>query len=91
MSSAKINLTQIHSALINSFRVGLFQRSKSEMYQDIPGSFPSDLKANGVTVREILTFLDLLFYKHSAFQSEARICLSFSQIEPQNMLKISLS
>ena len=59
MSSAKINLTQIHSALINSFRVGLFQRSKSEMYQDIPGSFPSDLKANDAAVREILTFLDL--------------------------------
>ena len=31
------------------------------------------------------------FYKHSIFQSEARICLSFSQIEPQNMLKICLS
>ena len=28
----------------------------------------------------------LFFYKHSVFQSEARICLSFSQIEPQNML-----
>ena len=62
MSSAKINLTQIHSALINSFRVGLFHRSKSEMYQDIPGSFPSDLKANEVTVRKILTFLDLLLF-----------------------------
>ena len=32
-----------------------------------------------------------VFYKHSVFQSEARICLSFSQIEPQNMLKICLS
>ena len=32
----------------------------------------------------------LFFYKHSVFQSEARICLSFSQIEPQNMLKICL-
>ena len=32
-----------------------------------------------------------LFYKHSVFQSEARICLSFSQIEPQNMLKICLT
>ena len=31
------------------------------------------------------------FYKHSVFQAEARICLSFSQIEPQNMLKICLS
>ena len=31
------------------------------------------------------------FYKHGVFQSEARICLSFSQIEPQNMLKICLS
>ena len=28
-----------------------------------------------------------LFYKHSVFQSEARISLSFSQIQPQNMLK----
>ena len=27
------------------------------------------------------------FYKHGVFQSAARICLSFSQIEPQNMLK----
>ena len=31
------------------------------------------------------------FNKHSVFQSEARICLSFSQIQPQNMLKICLS
>ena len=31
------------------------------------------------------------FFKHSVFQSEARICLSFSQIQPQNMLKICLS
>ena len=31
------------------------------------------------------------FYKHGVFQSEARICLSFSQLEPQNMLKICLS
>ena len=29
-----------------------------------------------------------LSYKHSVFQSEARICLSFSQIGPQNMLRI---
>ena len=28
------------------------------------------------------------FYKHSVFQSEAQICLSFSQSEPKNMLKI---
>ena len=27
-----------------------------------------------------------LFYKHSVFQSEAQICLSFPQIQPQNML-----
>ena len=27
-------------------------------------------------------------YKHSVFQSETRICLSFSQSQPQNMLKI---
>ena len=33
----------------------------------------------------------MFFYKHSVFQSEARICLSFSQIEPQKMLKICLS
>ena len=33
----------------------------------------------------------MFFYKHSVFQSEARICLSFSQIEPQNMLKICLT
>ena len=30
------------------------------------------------------------FYKHSVFQSEARICISFSQIQPQNMPKICL-
>ena len=29
----------------------------------------------------------MFFYQHSVFQSEARICLSFSQIESQNMLK----
>ena len=28
----------------------------------------------------------LFFYKHSVFQSEARICSSFSQIQPPNML-----
>ena len=45
----------------------------------------------------IITLFDLsfkttcFFYKHSVFQSEARICLSFSQIQPQNMLKICLS
>ena len=33
----------------------------------------------------------MFFYKHGVFQSEARICLSFSQIQPQNMLKICLS
>ena len=32
-----------------------------------------------------------VFYKHSVFQSEARICLRFLQIQPQNMLKICLS
>ena len=31
----------------------------------------------------------MFFYKHSVFQSEAGICLSFSQIQPQNMLKIA--
>ena len=35
--------------------------------------------------------LHVFFYKHGVFQSEARICLSFSQIEPQNMLKICLT
>ena len=30
-----------------------------------------------------------VFYRHSVFQSKARICLTFSQIQPQNMLKIS--
>ena len=33
----------------------------------------------------------MFFYKHSVFQSKARICLGFSQIQPQNMLKICLS
>ena len=31
------------------------------------------------------------FYKHSVFQPEAQICLSFSQTQPQNMLEICLS
>ena len=35
--------------------------------------------------------LHAFFYKHGVFQSEARICLSFSQIEPQNMLKVCLT
>ena len=35
--------------------------------------------------------LHVFFYKHGVFQSEAQICLSFSQIQPQNMLKICLS
>ena len=35
--------------------------------------------------------IHVFFYKHGVFQSEARICLSFSQIEPQNMLRICLS
>ena len=33
----------------------------------------------------------MFFYKRSVFQSEAQICLSFSQIQPQNMLKVCLS
>ena len=33
----------------------------------------------------------MFFYKHSVYQSEARICLSFSQSQPQNILKIWLS
>ena len=33
----------------------------------------------------------MFFCKHSVFQSEARICISFSQFQPQNMLKICLS
>ena len=48
--------------------------------------------------RHIMPKFDLLedrlitfFYKHSVFQSEARICLSFSQSQPQMMLEISLS
>ena len=28
----------------------------------------------------------MFFCKHSVFQCEARICLTFSQIQPQNML-----
>ena len=32
-----------------------------------------------------------VLYKHSAFQSVAQTCLVFSQIQPQNMLKIYLS
>ena len=32
-----------------------------------------------------------VFYMRSVFQSEAQMCLSFPQIEPQNMLKICLS
>ena len=41
----------------------------------------------GVSLRRVHVF----FYKHSVFQSEARICLNFSQIQPQNMLKICLA
>ena len=33
----------------------------------------------------------MFFYKHGVFQFEAQICLTFSQIQPQNMLKICLS
>ena len=33
----------------------------------------------------------VFIYKHSVFQSEAQICLSFSQIQPRSMLKICLS
>ena len=33
----------------------------------------------------------MFFYKHGVFQSEARNSLGFSQIEPQNMLRICLS
>ena len=32
-----------------------------------------------------------VLYKHSVFQSEAQTCLIFSQIQPQNMLKVCLS
>ena len=39
----------------------------------------------------LIQLLYMLFYKHSVFQSEAPISLSFSQIQPQNMLKICLS
>ena len=39
----------------------------------------------------ILQIVYMFFLKHSVFQSEARICLSFSEIQPQNMLKICLS
>ena len=44
------------------------------------GIFPSNAK-----------LATCFFYKHGVFQSEARICLSFSKIEPRNMLKTCLS
>ena len=39
----------------------------------------------------LLVLRPTVFFEHSVFQSEARICLSFSQIQPQNMLKMRLS
>ena len=39
----------------------------------------------------VCKFEYMFFYKHSVFQSEARTSLSFSQIQPQNMLKVCLS
>ena len=58
-------------------------------------SFYNEMYRNsdrGDSVRRLLvTQLHGFFYKHGVFQSEARICLSFSQSEPQNMLKICLS
>ena len=33
----------------------------------------------------------MFFYRHSVFQPEDRICFSFAQIQPQNMLEIYLS
>ena len=42
------------------------------------------------SIRERSHITCFSFYKHSGFQSETRMCLNFSQIEPQNMLKICL-
>ena len=58
---------------------------KAKAYFLVQGWVRGSIKA--VLGRTYMFFL----YKHSVFQSEARICLSFSQIELQNMLKICLS
>ena len=46
----------------------------------------SSLSAENINAEQIH-----VFYKHGVFQFEAQICLTFSQIQPQNMLKICLS
>ena len=55
-----------------------------------PNIMPKTTEAD-VRVGLFESRLHVFFYKHGVFQSEARICLSFSQIEPQNMLKICLT
>ena len=46
------------------------------------------ININVISFKDAFTLIYMfVFYKHSAFQSEARICLSFSQIEPQICLK----
>ena len=50
-----------------------------------------NLEVSEVAPDDVDDDIHVFFYKHGVFQSEARICLSFSQIEPQNMLKICLS
>ena len=50
-----------------------------------------DFHKTSHTKLESLLCRYMFFYNHSVFQSEAQICLSFSQIQPQIMLKICLS
>ena len=47
--------------------------------------------AQNLPGRDCKSVYMFFFYKHGVFQYEARKCLSFSQIQPQNMLKICFS
>ena len=68
---------EVHSTLVSKIKHCWWQYTRT---------VPNCLK------RKVTIFSSTcLFYKQSVFQSEARICFSFSQIQTQNMLKISLS
>jgi len=60
------------------------------MAQRVPSQVAMIIKECKFLLQSIV-IVHVFFYKHGVFQSEARICLSFSQIEPQNMLKICLT
>ena len=72
-------------SVLKTFRCGIYVQwnlSIADMIYSGQLSMADTFPKNG---------LHVFFYKHGVFQSEARICLSFSQIEPQNMLKICLT